>query len=308
MGRVFREIRGEEPPAWVSEPWAHPAPHPLALQIAFEALEDELERKERRARKAAPATGRSAFAKLLADAMYADVKGPKGSTLSALVETLARDQARPERHVTRVITFNADDLLERAANAKGRSKSAPVLWPISRESAHIRRERGFGGRPPIPVYHVHGFLPGEPRSYPDAPDCLVFTDEQYWATVASPSSFPNRVLLEALHDSHCVFVGLSMTDVNLARWLGVRRHLFVADKERQWNGEDPEKRRRSLDRALRRHTFVRTASAPGTARAADEAFVSRWLAARGVETQEMRGWGAPFRELLGPLPWGPDSP
>ena len=297
VARLHAEVLGEAPPAWITDPSRVPSPHPLALQIAFESIEVALSARRKRVD-----AGRAVLASAIAEAMYRDVKKPSGPTLDTLARLLVHDQARASREIVRVITFNADDLLERAANARGHAKAAPIVWPISRESAHIRRERGLGGRPPIPVYHVHGFLPGDPRAYRDAPDCLVFTDEQYWATVASPTSFPNRVLMQALHDSHCVFVGLSMTDVNLARWLGVRRHLFAEDKAHQPH-DDATKRRRSFDDALRRHTFVRTA-ANDPEKARDAAFLSAWLGRRGVDTHELTGWGEPFDQLIRSVPWG----
>ena len=68
---------------------------------------------------------------------------------------------------------------------------------------------------------MHGYLPQRASApwHEPAPDALVFTDAQYWASSASPHSYANRVMATALHDSHCVFVGTSMSDVNVLRWL-----------------------------------------------------------------------------------------
>ena len=86
----------------------------------------------------------------------------------------------------------------------------------------------------MPIYHIHGYLPRVRKSGRDAPDTLVFTDRQYWDSVASPASFANRVMANALHDSHCVFVGLSMTDVNLMRWLGTHASEVRNDKRSEF--------------------------------------------------------------------------
>src|SRR5204863_4742116 len=85
---------------------------------------------------------------------------------------------------------------------------------------------------PIPVYHIHGFLPSNIASNYGGPPgrtfstlydhMLVFTDAQYWSTSATALAFANRVMLSALSESQCLFIGLSMTDINLLRWLALR--------------------------------------------------------------------------------------
>src|SRR4029434_1836816 len=80
------------------------------------------------------------------------------------------------------------------------------------------------------VYHLHGFVPRTPNSYtvdkaggsiadadPSA-ESLVFTDEQYWRLVGNPTGFASRIFCNALSDC-CVFIGLSMTDMNILRLL-----------------------------------------------------------------------------------------
>ena len=143
-----------------------------------------------------------------------------------------RAAGAPERRVVRVISLNADDHIETEANAGHHPKRDPVVWPISRESTHPRSRPARHGRPPIPVYHLHGFLPRKQATsiWRESADTLVFTDSDYWATVASPLSFANRVIAHALHDTACLFIGLSMHDVNVLRWIGLRYHAIAEDK------------------------------------------------------------------------------
>lgn len=296
--RVWREAGLGEVPTFVARSWETPPPHPLAFQIVLELAAERLARR----RKAATlAEGRAALAELLRGELYRTLKRPPASTEDTLA-TLARhviaDQARDARAITRIITFNADDLLEQEAGA---SLSSPVVWPIARASAHPRHGRGAGGRPPISLYHLHGFLPRRRPGrgdatlrYADAPDTLVFTDAQYWASVASPMSFANRVMQNALFDSHCVFIGLSMTDVNLARWLGLRHGEVQGDKESELGAlsAPPERRDAARRRALGRHVWVRKRGGPG------EELISSWLALRGVRTAELDDWGEPFKAWL----------
>jgi hypothetical protein len=257
-----------------------PRGHPFELQFAFELAASALE--ERR-----PSAG--SFAELLRAALYARaVPGRDADTLGTLAGILRRDHARSQRQVSRVITFNVDDLLEENVHRARAWKANPIVWPVARESHSPRRAR----RRPIPVYHVHGFLPRFQDSYPNAPDTLVFTDAQYWRTVAHPSSFANRVVAHALHDSACVFIGLSMTDVNLIRWLGMRAIAVEADRAAQYAG-DGDKIRSSTHQALARHFWIRPDGDDPSG------LVSALLERRGVTSVPIDGWSSPaFRRLM----------
>ena len=215
------------------------------------------------------------------------------TSLAVIARLLAREHARGERRrITRVITFNVDDLLERAVHplAPGRL----VLRPVARASHHPMV--GLGEEP-IPVYHLHGFLPQTPHGQGrDAPDALIFTDSQYWTAAAAPMSFANRTMAFALHDSRCVFVGVSMTDINLIRWLAVRATEIEADKRNQF-GLHPQGDERELRAAVRealdRHFWIRAGSDDPTG------FLGEYLRLRGVRTVPIRSWeGSDFEGLL----------
>jgi SIR2-like domain len=251
--------------------------HPLGLPIAFERME------------ASCAKRGAVFAEELRAQMYGEL-GPQSDTdtLGVLAALLVREQALDVPRIRRVVTFNVDDLLETEANGERDPFVDPVLWAITRESARPRAERGAGGRPPIPVYHLHGFLPrpGTELVRRDAIETLVFTEAQYWATFAEPQSFPNRVMMNALHDSVCVFLGLSMTDVNLARWLGLRALTISRDLEGTRASPDPLGR--TVRDALDHHFWIRRRPDPRSS----EAFVTPLLRDRGVRTIDLDAWGA----------------
>jgi hypothetical protein len=186
----------------------------------------------------------------------------------------------PERHVVRVVTLNADDLLEREVCADG----VPRLYPIARPSRYPRWD-DRDEPPPIPVYHVHGYLPEDRRDPEGSGHTLVFTDDQFWSTTASPLSFANRVVANALHDTQCIFAGLSMRDVNLMRWLAVRFEEVSADARA--HGEP------APEEALRRHFWIHVASDDPTG------ILSDILRKRGVRSVELASWsGTPFGDLL----------
>src|SRR4051794_40889525 len=77
--------------------------HPLGLPIAFELAE----------RACARRGGGPSFADRLRAQMYAGlVEDPPKDTLAVLARLLVRQQADPHGKIRRVVTFNADDLLE----------------------------------------------------------------------------------------------------------------------------------------------------------------------------------------------------
>ncbi len=280
-------LRGEVPP-----------PHPFALQILLEELEGAL--RWQLAQEAGPdaepptaADVQATLAQRIADCLYAEVRGhDETDTLGVLVEILRREQQSPIRRIKQVITFNADDLLERSANRDVDAGRTPVLFPVPRGSFHPRHTGGAFGCPPITVYHLHGFIPRSPTYSRRADDTLVFTDAQYWGTIAEPSSFANRIMGTALQETHCIFIGLSMTDANLMRWFGLRFTEFLRDRmsfyEYTGRGAAEEKARD----ALSRHYWICTpADDPGR-------LIASHLERRGVVTVQIPNWGQPFADLM----------
>jgi hypothetical protein len=223
--------------------------HPLELQFAFEHIFARLRwsgsRKRlyeklhlraisrRNPRLSNEQLAAEAFAALLRKILYRAQPrrrrlGTQQYDTLSLVARAVRHSARisdTQRLVTQVITFNVDDVLERVVNSgrKRRMLALPVARSI--DVQHLLNERCVG------IYHLHGFVPLRPSDYPfysgdgswipdprPQAEALVFTDEQYWLTVGNPSGFAGRVFAQALSGS-CVFIGLSMTDINVIRWL-----------------------------------------------------------------------------------------
>src|SRR5262249_19936587 len=154
---------------------------------------------------------------------------------------------------------------------------------------------GGPARRPIPVYHVHGFVPSNhiARHGRHFDHMLVFTDTQYWATAGSTASFANRILSTALGEGRCVFIGLSMTDINILRWLALRAIERDRDGQQTGKGEEAELQTRFLDLGFQRHYWVRPASNDPTG------FVSEFLDLRGVTGVDIKNWdGGDFRGLM----------
>lgn len=285
-------MRGEAPP-----------PHPFALQMVVEEIEGalgwELGRRQGLSADAVdPAQVREQLVQRIADRLYARERPhDPADTLGALVELLRREQRSDRRRVRQVISFNADDLLERGANRDVDPGREPVLFPVPRGSFHPRHSGGAHGRAPITVYHLHGFIPRSPLYKRAARDTLVFTDAQYWATTANPGSFANRVMGSALHETHCLFVGLSMTDVNLMRWLGLHHLEFLDDRRayHEYHGATPAAAERRARQAIARHHWI------CSARDDPSRLIASHLERRGVTTVVLPSWGEPFAALLDEL-------
>lgn len=170
----------------------------------------------------------ASFNEAVAGALYADV--PEDAS-SPLIDQLARISmpTRSGVHVRSIVTYNFDDLLERALD-RAHVKHASIYGPQDHPSADQ-----------LPVYHVHGFLPRDVQRYPDVErSLLAFSEEGYHELFRNPYHWTNIVQLNAFRESTCLLIGLSLSDPNL------RRLLEIATE-----GED-KPRHVAL---MRRHTF-----------------------------------------------------
>lgn len=298
--RLWTDLKPSRPlPEWLAQDL--PLPHPLAYQILLEEIEGatrwELgEAKSIKAEDVDPHEVEDLMVGKIGKHLYADSPlDDPDDTLGVLIELLKTEQKAPDCRIARVITFNADDLLERGANAEFDTGKEPVLHSVARASFHPRHGDCAHGRPPISVYHLHGFIPWSRRYNRGAQDALVFTDAQYWESVANPASFANRIMANALQDSKCVFIGMSMTDVNLMRWLGLRFYEFMTDRKAhyEYRGKSPVYAHKKATEALGRHFWLCSEQDDPSR------LIASHLERRGVQTVTLPEWGGPFAELIG---------
>jgi hypothetical protein len=245
------------------------------------------------------------------------------TSLGAIAAAICRDHnLRARRRIARVVTFNADELLREALRRYYGTRGKEGQW--FRTVDHAVSERPLGrGDQPVTIYHVHGFLP-RPNTFGESlsEHRLVFTDSQYWDSGTAQASLANRTMNAALSDSHCIFIGLSMTDPNLLRWLALRHNEILREaalqapailgegaRRRQVKGgeksnaaavpdsahskEESEPVKRRLSSSLAGHFWIRTPDADPTG------LLSEFLLHRGVEAVEIPSWGSGnFAELL----------
>lgn len=117
---------------------------------------------------------------------------------------------RTGARVRSILTYNFDDLIERALTNRGldfRSIFEEFETPSAEE---------------LPVYHVHGFLPEDRSAYVNLDrTTMVFSEEGYHHIYGEAYHWSNLVQLSNLKDTSCLLIGLSLTDPNLRRLLEI---------------------------------------------------------------------------------------
>ncbi len=217
---VWHRAFPEKPDPWSRQAGAasagSPEEIPQLLPIIFELAFQKL--------------GEPKFLELLRSELYKNAKAPiaeplfgrSSESLAVIARLLVAEQKRGAgRRISGVITLNADDLLEqavsRAAGYRNQVTAGGIISVVTRSTHQIVKPSM------IPIYHVHGFLPSDRwKANSGHRRMLVFTDLQYWTTSATASAFANRIVSAALSEGRCIFIGVSMKDINLLRWLALR--------------------------------------------------------------------------------------
>jgi hypothetical protein len=140
------------------------------------------------------------------------------SSLMQLARVLLRAK-RVSRNPNSVLTFNADVLLHTALTLlqiRESASSTNTLSPDFYYRALYRSTDRAGGK--IPIYHIHGSITPESR-HREAREKLIFPESSYSELAASIYAWPQTVFLATAQSSRMVFVGLSMSDPNIRRWL-----------------------------------------------------------------------------------------
>jgi len=102
-----------------------------------------------------------------------------------------------------LLTTNYDDLIERALLTSGFSKRDV--------RSYVRRRKVPASA--VPVTHLHGLAGRE-----GSPKSLVLTEEQYHR-MQRGTSWQEECVTDQLESTSCLFVGTSLTDPNLIRYL-----------------------------------------------------------------------------------------
>jgi hypothetical protein len=144
----------------------------------------------------------------------------ENETLEAVGNLLVigeESKLRRNPQVHAVLTTNADNLLELYCQAKTRGHR--LVTSVDRASV--------GDHPnAIPVCHLHGTLDVRGENFKRCPTMkkdllpeIVFRPEEYEKTSTSHSSFVNVTPHSYLQRLNVLFIGTSLDDTNICRWL-----------------------------------------------------------------------------------------
>jgi hypothetical protein len=162
------------------------------------------------------------FGEELRDALYD--RGVAPSTLHAAIGRMLRPLVAPRMpRVHTILTYNFDDLLERAALDRGHEPTVHVS--VAGAAGELR----VGPPGAVDVYHVHGFRPSPGGAYADAhvEDVdLVFSESGYRAAYGEDETWTKRAQAGVFGNSPSVFLGCSLGDDESVTQLSVahRRH------------------------------------------------------------------------------------
>jgi hypothetical protein len=167
------------------------------------------------------------------------------SSLLGVVRFLLRS-ASLQKNPYVIITFNADTFLEtlvylfeRRDHYRGPGPYGHPLFhyvPILRP-ANMARFRAKGRSS---IFHCHGtIMPHRGATNPkDSRDRLVFLEQEYLPIASTSASWPETLFLFHAQTSRMIFMGLSMSDANVRRWMSASEtevsqdhdHIFVGKR------------------------------------------------------------------------------
>lgn len=116
------------------------------------------------------------------------------------------------RCVHAVVTYNYDDLLERAINNDIGELRVP--YSVCGDKQTIIRNNNI-----LPIYHVHGFIPNKRRIPSTSESRVVLSFDEYFQNMLEPFSWQTTTQLHFLQNYTCLYLGASLKDWNMQRML-----------------------------------------------------------------------------------------
>lgn len=145
-----------------------------------------------------------------------------GERMSCLaIASVVSDTLGTPRSPAAILSFNAEPLLFAAINAHqacGGDEDAGVPQRVDRVVRGISN-RSLGR---VPYVFCHGLLPvpgAVTTQHAASPDKLVFSEAAYLQLAGTVYSWQSTSFLETCAARRVVFVGLSLSDANMRRWL-----------------------------------------------------------------------------------------
>lgn len=163
------------------------------------------------------------------------------TTLMQIVRTLV-DKDEDSKLPTAIITFNADSLLHSLIvifNVKLHfEKTNKYLLPKEDFRKVTRTFQSWADC--IPIFHLHGSLSPTTDDFDstkDSRDSLIFLESSYNEVASNMYSWAQTTFLYSSTNSKLIFIGLSMSDPNIRRWLSWTNQLYLKELNSVTEGE-----------------------------------------------------------------------
>ena len=117
-----------------------------------------------------------------------------------------------------VLTYNYDNYLELFID-----NILDVGLPLKYKSLYNSKTRASSS---VSIYHVHGFLPyNEYKTHIKQThmESIILTEQDYNNLYNDPYRWEITVQLLKYRENSCIFVGLSLTDPNIRRLIGIAK-------------------------------------------------------------------------------------
>jgi hypothetical protein len=211
------------------------------------------------------------------------------TTLIQLINTLLNN---PEDYKlpNSIITFNADSLLHSLLvifNIKIESDRTGIYHCPTEPFRKVTRSYQHWADC-IPIFHLHGSLSPHlettKETISDTRDSLIFLESSYSQVASSMHSWAQSNFLYLAQNSKMVFLGLSMSDPNIRKWMAWANQLYI-DELNQLKGE----RTMSLS-----HLWIKTKSSNDDI----QEFMDVSLRHLGVKIGLIENWGEVENTLL----------
>ncbi|MEM9823941.1 MAG: SIR2 family protein [Bacteroidota bacterium] len=157
-------------------------------------------------------------------AQFVNYVEDSNASLSAIGDLLALKNEgqrtfRANPNINSIFTLNFDCVLQSYCYAKFQKR---ILRTTERASASRMEGR-------INIYHLHGMLRFDNRISleKESSDKIILTENEYFARFANPYNVFNYTLLTHLRENSFLFIGLSMTDINLRRLLYLSKNEII---------------------------------------------------------------------------------
>lgn len=154
-------------------------------------------------------------------------------TLLQIVRSLV-DYDEKSKLPSAVITFNADSLLHSLIiifNIKFQTeKTGKYHQPKETFRKVTRTFQSWADS--IPIFHLHGSISPTSESTEktrDSRDSLIFLESSYNEVASSMHSWAQSTFLYSATNSKLVFIGLSMSDPNIRRWLSWTNQAYLRE-------------------------------------------------------------------------------